>query len=149
MFFWRYCKVLRTFYFGYFGHAYPCTPKMILSTCRTLQRLSACQKHTSSFTSSLTLLLLKTLHFKESCNLIGLQHFGSQLENQNFAKYGIVDEILILSFYFRLFLKQTKRPYFGAIPGPFFPNLGSYEFSSASFHIFCLSTIMQKIRKNY
>ena len=31
---------------------------------------------------------LEILYFKKSCNLIGRQHFGSQFENQNFARYG-------------------------------------------------------------
>ena len=35
---------------GYFGHVCLCTTKMIVSTCGTLQSLSASQKYTSSFT---------------------------------------------------------------------------------------------------
>ena len=34
-------------YFGYFGHAWLHSPKMIVSTCRRLQCLSACKKQTS------------------------------------------------------------------------------------------------------
>ena len=57
---------------------------------------------------------LEILHFKESCNLIGWQHFGPQLENQNFARYEIGGEIsttLLVStlnyFYEKLNEKQT------------------------------------------
>ena len=35
---------------------------------------------------------LEILHFKESCSSIG-QHFGPELENQNFARYVIGGEI--------------------------------------------------------
>ena len=35
------------------------------------------------------------LHFKDSFNLIGQQHFGPQFENLNFARYAIDNEILI------------------------------------------------------
>ena len=47
------------------------------------------------------------------------------------------------------FFKKSKKTYFGAILGPFCPNLGINEFwhKSASFSIFELSTIVPKIRK--
>ena len=35
------------------------------------------------------------IHFKESCNLIGQQYLDPQLENQNFARYGIGHGMLI------------------------------------------------------
>ena len=38
---------------------------------------------------------LEIWSFKESSNLSGWQHFGLQLENQNFARYGITGEISI------------------------------------------------------
>ena len=38
-------------YFGYFGHAWLHSPKIIVSPCRRLQCLSACKKQTSSSTS--------------------------------------------------------------------------------------------------
>ena len=74
---------------------------------------------------------LKTLHFKESCNLIGWQHFGTYPENQNFARYRIVGEISITLvfildyFYFReklmtKFKKKKKKTLFW---GHFFPFL--------------------------
>ena len=59
MLFWRYCKDIQTSYFGYFGHAWLHTPKMIVSTCRRFRCLSACQKYTSSFTSFLRYYILK------------------------------------------------------------------------------------------
>ena len=64
----RYSKVIQT-YFGYFGHACFHSPKMIVSSCGKLRYLSTCKNklHNS---------LLTILHFKESCNLIGWQHFG-------------------------------------------------------------------------
>ena len=43
-FFWRYCKDMQSYYFGYVGHASLRTPKMIVSTCRKLLYLLACQK---------------------------------------------------------------------------------------------------------
>ena len=42
--FWRSCKDMETSYFRYFRHAWLQTPKMIVSTCRRLQCLSASQK---------------------------------------------------------------------------------------------------------
>ena len=38
-------------------------------------------------------LVFEILHFKESCKLIGWQHFGPWLENQNFGTYGIGGKI--------------------------------------------------------
>ena len=59
MLFWRYCKDMQTSYFGYFGHAWLHTPKMIVSTCTRLWCLSVCKKQTSSFTSFLRYYILK------------------------------------------------------------------------------------------
>ena len=50
---------MQTSYFGYFGHAWLHTPKMIVSTCRRLQCLSVSQKYTSSFPSLLRYYTLK------------------------------------------------------------------------------------------
>ena len=64
-----------------------------------------------------------------------------------------------ISFHFRLFPRKTKlkivqiskKPYFGAILGPFCSNLDKKEFSwkngSDIFLIFKLSTIVPKIKK--
>ena len=57
--FWRYCKDMQSSYFGYFGQAWLDTPKMIVSTYRKLQCLSAYQKQTSSFTFFLIYYILK------------------------------------------------------------------------------------------
>ena len=89
---------------------WPClvthTPKMIVSTCRRFQRLSACQKYTSSFT-----FFLEILYFKESCNLTGWKHFGPLLENQNFARYEMVVKYNT-SFHFGLFPRKTNDTIF-------------------------------------
>ena len=69
--FWRYCQDTQTSYFGYFGHAWLHKPKMIVSTCRRPQCLSACQK-----INFIIHFFLEILHFKEFCNLIGWRHFG-------------------------------------------------------------------------
>ena len=62
---------------------------------------------------------LTILHFKESCNLVGLQHFGSYVDTQNYARYVGELSITILVFiidYFQekltwqIFLKNPKSP---------------------------------------
>ena len=67
---------------------------------------------------------LEILHFKESYNLIGKQHFGPKLKNQNFARYGIGGEILITILisildYFREksqnFSKTPKKHFWGPL----------------------------------
>ena len=68
---------------------------------------------------------LEILHFKEYCNLIEQQYFGSLLENQNFARYGIGAEISVTILVFILdyyqekpmtkFFKNSKETYFGII----------------------------------
>ena len=61
MFSWRYCKdmYINFFYFGYFGNVWLRKPKIIVLTCRKLWCLSACQKQTSPFTSSLEYYILR------------------------------------------------------------------------------------------
>ena len=54
---WKYCKHMQTL--SYFEHACLHTPKMIVSTCRRLWCLSACQKQTLLFTSFLRYYILK------------------------------------------------------------------------------------------
>ena len=106
-------------------------------------------------------LFLEVLRFKESCNLIGQQYFGPKLMIQNFARYGIGGEIsitivFIFDYYqeklMAKFFKKTQKPYFGAILGPFYPNLGKKDFPRKKrlyqLLILQLSTIVQKIRKN-
>ena len=63
---------------------------------------------------------LEILHFKEFCNLIGKQHFGTKLKNQNFVRYGIGVEISITTLFFVLdyiheklmtkFFKNSRKP---------------------------------------
>ena len=76
---------------------------------------------------------LDILHFQESCNLTGQQHFDPQLE-KHFARYGIGGEIRVTVLVFILdyfleklmanFFKKSKAPQFRAILIPFYPNLG-------------------------
>ena len=47
--YWRDCAC----YFEYFGHEWPCPPKLITPTCWKLWSLSACKKPTSSLPSFL------------------------------------------------------------------------------------------------
>ena len=64
--------------------------------------------------------ILEILHLKQSCNLIGQQRFSPQLENQNFARYRICAKISTTILVFTLgFQKIRKKPYSGAILGPF------------------------------
>ena len=55
---WKYCKDMQT-YFGYFGHAWLHSPKMIVSTCRRLRCVSTCKNYTWSLTSFLRYYNLK------------------------------------------------------------------------------------------
>ena len=41
---WDIAKILQTCYFGYFGHFWPCPPKIKVSTCRQICYLSASKK---------------------------------------------------------------------------------------------------------
>ena len=64
---------------------------------------------------------LVILHVKESCSLIGQQHFGPQLENHDFARCGTGGEISITLLVFILnyfqeklmtkLFKKTKKPF--------------------------------------
>ena len=61
------------------------------------------------------------LHFQESCNLIGWQHFDPLLEKQNFARYGIGGDISTTKLFSILdwlqeklmttFFKKSKKPF--------------------------------------
>ena len=103
---------------------------MIVSACTRLWCLPVGKKQTSSFTSFLRYYILKN-------SAIWL---ADSIENYNFARYEIGCEISttilvpILDYIqeklmTKLFLKNPKRTYFGAILGPFYPNLGKNEFS--------------------
>ena len=52
------------------------------------------------------------LHFKESYNLIGQQHFGQQLQKKNFARHGVCDGKNKKNFQFALFLEKTNDKFF-------------------------------------
>ena len=81
--------------------------------------------------------LLMILHFKESCNLIGWQHFGhnsrpkilpdcwSNINNNISSQFRLFSRKINVTKFF----KTLKKPYFWTILGPFCPNLGKYEFS--------------------
>ena len=71
---------------------------------------------------------LTILHFKESYNFIGMQHFGPNLETQNYAWYVGEISTRISVFYYRLFPRKTNitnffqkyiNPYFRSIRVPF------------------------------
>ena len=82
----------------------------------------------------IVLLLLGILHFKESCNLIGEQHFNPKLKNQNSVKYEIGSEISITILVFILdYFQEKLMPEFFKTPekkyiymwhhfGPFLPK---------------------------
>ena len=81
-------------------------------------------------------LFLTILHFKESCNLLGWQHFGPKLETQNFARCIGEISITILVFILDYFqekptwqnFSENPKSYFGSILGIFCPNLGTNTF---------------------
>ena len=133
MLFWRYCKDMQTLYFGYFGHAWLDTPKIIVSTCTRLQCLSACHKYTLLFTSFLRYYILKNPAIRLAysvlaCNLRTrvLPDMGLLIKYQQQYQFPILDyfqEKLLAKFF-----KKFKKPYFGAILGPFYANLGKIDF---------------------
>ena len=75
---------------------------------------------------------LTTLSFKESCNLIGRQHFGSYLETQNYVRYVGEISITMLVFIIDYFQEKLTCQIFQKIPkslfwthsGHFCPDLG-------------------------
>ena len=114
-----------TFYFEYFRHACLCIPKMIISTCRTLQCLSVCKKLSLSFTSFLRYYILKNLGIRLVKSI--LAKIWDWWWN---IKTGISCHVRVFSGKTndKIFQKIQKKS-FGAILGPFFPNLGKNEFS--------------------
>ena len=144
------CKFLILGNMGMPCNTHPKCIKIVL-TCSRLLHLSACQKYTSSFTSFSRLFLN---------NLISWQHFGSQLENQNFPRYEISGEISItICFHFRLFPRKTYHKIFQNLGSklesfwaPFAQIWGKMTFpgkkGSIGFQIFQTSTIVPKIRRH-
>ena len=102
MLYWRYCKDMQTSHFGYFGHAWLDTTKMIVLTCARLWSLSACKKQTLSFTSFLRHYILKNPAIwledreLEFCQIWDLW-------------WNINNKII---FHFRLFPKKTNDKFF-------------------------------------
>ena len=100
IFFWRYCKDMETSYFGNLGHALLRTPKMIKLTCR----IFLCMPKTNFMIH----FILEIFYFKESCSLIGQQHFGPWLDNQDFGRYVISGEMSVTIIVFILDYFQEK-----------------------------------------
>ena len=135
MLFWRYCKDMQTSYFGYFGHAWLHTPKMIVSTCTRLWCLSVCKKQTSSFTSFLRYYILKNPAVWLADSIL-IHTITWELEFCQIWDWwwNINNNI---SLHFRLFPRKSDdkifqkipKPYFGAILSPLCQTLGKNEFS--------------------
>ena len=105
---------------------------------------------------------LEILHSKESCNLIGWQHFGPKHKNlENFARCGIGAEITIAILVFILnyfkekrktkFSTKSKKTLFWGHLGPLLPKFGQKWIFLGKrpwqFLIFQSSTIVPKIKK--
>ena len=87
------------------------TPTMILSASRKRWCLPACKK-----INFIIHFFFEILHSKESCNLIGSQHFGSWHKNQNY-RWNINDNI---SFHFQLLPWKNNHKIFQKIQNPKF-----------------------------
>ena len=104
MLFWRYFRDMKI-YFGYFGHVWLRTPKMIVSPCRKLQCLSVCQKQTSSFTSSLRYYILENHAIWLADSLL-----AHNSRTRILPDIGLVMKYQkTISFHFRLFLRKTNE----------------------------------------
>ena len=112
MLYWRYCKDIQTSYFGYFGHAWLHTLKMIKSTCTRLWWLSVYKKQTSSFTSFLRYYILKNpaIWLADSIEFCQIWYWWRNINN--------------ISFHVRLCTRKTNHKIFKKIQkerilGPF------------------------------
>ena len=122
MLFWRYCKDMQTSYFGYFGHAWLHTPKIIKSTCTRLWCLSVCKKQTSSF-----ILFLRYYILKNPAIWLAVPIWGLEFCQIWDWWWNINNNI---SFHFRLFPRKTNDKIFQKIQkalfwghfGPFLPK---------------------------
>ena len=105
-------------YFGYFGHVWLQSPEMICIILLKTSMFLCMQKINFIIHFFLTMLYLK-----ESCNLIGQQHFGLKIDlrPKNYARYVREVSITIIVFvidYFQEkltwqnFSKNPKKPYF-------------------------------------
>ena len=118
MFCWRYCKDTWTFYFWYFRYILLRKPKMIVSTCRKLRSLSACQKWTSLFTSSLEYYILKNPAMWSANNIL----------SHNSRTRILPDMGLLAKYQYFRFFRKSKKNYFAAILSPFYQILGNMNF---------------------
>ena len=125
MLFWRYYDMQT--YFGYFGQAWPCTPKMIVSTCGKLQCLSACQKYTSLFPAFLRYYILKNLAIWLTDSIL-----ANNSRTRILPVMGLVVKYQYISLHFRLFsgklndknFQKIQKTIFWGHFGPFLPKFG-------------------------
>ena len=112
-------------YFGYFGHAWLCTPKMIVSTRRKNRCISLCQRWTSSFTFFLRYYILKNLVIWMADNILDYNSRTRILPIWDWW-WNINNNISFQFWLFprktndRIFQKKSKKNPFWAILGTFF-----------------------------
>ena len=121
----KYCKDIENFLFWvlwvFWIYVWPCPPKAIYLQTQNHRDLS---------------IFLQILHFKESCNLIGQEHFGQYIQNKNFARHWSWDgkSRIKKKNYFALFLGKTNDKIFKNTKYPIFrsfcSNLGKNELST-------------------
>ena len=99
---------MQTSYFGYFGHAWLHTPKIIKSTCTRLWCLSVCKKQTSSF-----ILFLRYYILKNPAIWLAVPIWGLEFCQIWDWWWNINSNI---SFHFRLFPRKTNDKIFQKIP---------------------------------
>ena len=153
MLLWRYYKDMQT-HFGYFGHSW--LHSMIVSPCRRLQSLSACNYN--KLHNSLLSYILKNpanwlagsiFTYNSRPNILP-DMFMKYQEQYQFSFY-------IISKYIKLtgqnFSKRIQNPILGGHSGTFLPKFGQkwifLEKRAVRFSIFKLSTIVLKIRKTW
>ena len=101
---------------------------------------------------------LEILHFKEYYNLIGRQHFGPLLENQNFARDGIGGEISTTMLVFILncfqeklmtkFSKNFKNPILGQFLTLFAQTWVKMNFPAKKLSVFKYSNHLPSFKKS-
>ena len=138
---------MSTYYFEHSGHAWPRTPKMKVSACKTLWCLSACQKYTSSLTSFLRYYILPAIWL---ANSILARNWRTRI----LPDMRLVDNI---SFHFRLFpgksndkifQRNLKKHSLGTFLDPFLPKFEQkwiFLENGLCLFLFLLSTIMRKM----
>ena len=118
-------------YFRYFGHAWLHSPKMIVFN------VSLHAKNKKLKNNFIIHFFLTILHFKESCNLIGRQHFSPHNLRPKIMP-GWWNIHSYISFHYRLFprktnitkfFKKSQKPYFGSIRDTFAQIGAKNEFS--------------------